>query len=529
VRIRAQIDENSSPQNFNGTFTFAGGLAPALNSANQPIVDASGNPVLQQINALTQYQRTLYFQQMGLSPAAIRARGGGASQFTISGGQPALTVNQVDEGIFAGDDWRVRPNLTLNLGIRYENQNNISDWRNIAPRIGLAWAPGATASKPRQTTVFRAGFGMFYDRFSLNNTLTAERYNGVVQQQYVIVNPDFFPIVPPPSSLASFQSPQVIQEISSDLRAPYVMQSALTVERQLPHNTTLAVTYTNTHGLHMLRSRDLNAPLPGSGLFPFGNSNPIFLMESSGIYNQNQILVNMATKVSAGISLNGSYVLNKAMSNTDGVGTFPANPYSYAGEYGPASTDVRQRVNLSGTINTRWNVRFSPLLSLQSGQPFDITTGSDLYGTTLFNSRPGFATDLSRPGLIQTEYGLLDPNPTPQEKLVPRNFGRGPGQMSVNLRVGKIFAFGPERGGGRKSPASGFAGVFTAPSDRRYNLMFSMSIRNLLNHTNPGPIIGNISSPLFGLANQMAGAVNGEGFSENANNRRLEFQTRFSF
>ena len=361
VRIRAQIDENSSPQNFNGTFTFAGGLAPALNSANQPIVDASGNPVLQQINALTQYQRTLYFQQMGLSPAAIRARGGGASQFTISGGQPALTVNQVDEGIFAGDDWRVRPNLTLNLGIRYENQNNISDWRNIAPRIGLAWAPGATASKPRQTTVFRAGFGMFYDRFSLGNTLTAERYNGIVQQQYVIVNPDFFPNVPPPSSLASFQSPQVIQEISSDLRAPYVMQSALTVERQLPHNTTLAVTYTNTHGLHMLRSRDLNAPLPGSGLFPFGNSNPIFLMESSGIYNQNQILVNMATKVSAGISLNGSYVLNKAMSNTDGVGTFPANPYSYAGEYGPASTDVRQRVNLSGTINTKWNVRFSPL------------------------------------------------------------------------------------------------------------------------------------------------------------------------
>jgi hypothetical protein len=152
-----------------------------------------------------------------------------------------------------------------------------------------------------------------------------------------------------------------------------------------------------------------------------------------------------------------------------------------------------------------------------------------LYGTTLFNSRPGFATDLSRPGLIQTQYGLLDPNPTPQEKLVPRNFGRGPGQMSVNLRVGKIFAFGPERGGGRKSSPSGFAGVFTAPSDRRYNLMFSMSIRNLLNHTNPGPIIGNISSPLFGLANQMAGAVNGEGFSENANNRRLEFQTRFSF
>jgi hypothetical protein len=56
-----------------------------------------------------------------------------------------------------------------------------------------------------------------------------------------------------------------------------------------------------------------------------------------------------------------------------------------------------------------------------------------------------------------------------------------------------------------------------------------MSIRNLLNHNNPGPIIGNITSPLFGLANQIAGAQNGEGFYETANNRRLEMQIRFAF
>jgi outer membrane receptor protein involved in Fe transport len=102
------------------------------------VLDPSGNPVLEQIDALEQYRRTLFFQQMGLTPSAIRTLGGGASQFTSSAGMPALTVSQVDEGIFAGDDWRVRPNLTLNLGIRYENQTNISDWRNLAPRIGVA-------------------------------------------------------------------------------------------------------------------------------------------------------------------------------------------------------------------------------------------------------------------------------------------------------------------------------------------------------------------------------------------------------
>jgi hypothetical protein len=66
-------------------------------------------------------------------------------------------------------------------------------------------------------------------------------------------------------------------------------------------------------------------------------------------------------------------------------------------------------------------------------------------------------------------------------------------------------------------------------TNHRYNLSISMSARNLLNHTNPGPISGNITSPLFGRANQMAGNMNGEGFSENANNRRLELQLRFTF
>ena len=66
-------------------------------------------------------------------------------------------------------------------------------------------------------------------------------------------------------------------------------------------------------------------------------------------------------------------------------------------------------------------------------------------------------------------------------------------------------------------------------TNHRYNLTLSMSVRNLLNHNNPGPIIGNITSPLFGSANQIAGAQNGEGFYETANNRRLESQIRFTF
>ena len=545
ARVRGQTDDNLSQTNFNGTFTFGGGLAPVLNASNQPVPGQFEN-----ITSLERYRRTLLGGQLGYSAAQIAAIGGGASQFSIDAGTPFLSVGQIDAGIFVGDDWRVRPNITVSLGLRYEVQTNIHDRRDWAPRVALAWAPAAKGTKPN--TVVRLGFGMFYDRFALGNTLTAERYNGIVQQSYIVTNPSFFPSVPPLADLGGIESSQAIQEISSTLRAPYILQSAVTVERQLPAHTTLAVTYTNSHGLHELRSADINAPLPGTyvpgvggGVFPLGVPGPVFLMESAGVYNQNQLITNVNARVNAGFSLFGFYVLNQAMSNTDGLGTFPANPYSAAGEYGPASTDVRHRVSLGGSINLRWSIRLSPYLVAQSGAPFDITAGSDPYGTTLFTARPGIATDVSKPNLIQTQYGLLDPNPTADEKILPRNFGRGPGQISMNLRVGKTFGFGGERGGGSSAasaasaqPANpaqaatgrGLGGLIGAqPSSQRYSLIVSMSIRNLLNHTNPGPINGDITSPLFGQANQMAGNLNGEGFSENANNRRLELQIRFTF
>jgi hypothetical protein len=133
-------------------------------------------------------------------------------------------------------------------------------------------------------------------------------------------------------------------------------------------------------------------------------------MESAGLYNQSQVITN--TRVTGGVSLFGSYVFTRAMSNTDGLNTFPAMPYTMAGEYGPALSDIQHRVSFGGTLNTKWDFSLSPLLTAYSGQPFDLTVGHDLYGDTLLNGRPGIATDPAKPGVIQTSYGLLDPNPT---------------------------------------------------------------------------------------------------------------------
>lgn len=407
--------------------------------------------------------------------------GYGPSLFVQSVGNPQTSVMQAEPAAFVGDDWKLRPTLTVSLGLRYEAQNNIADHFDFAPRIGLAWAPSGKGF------VIRTGFGIFYDRVALSNTLLARRNDGITQQQYVIENPGFFTT---PSGPISSTAPQAIMQIEPSVRAPYLMQSVFSVERQLSKSMTLATTFSNAHGLHQLMSEYLL--LPGSG--------PVYRLASSGLYNQNQLILNLNARVNKAVTLFSSWTLNRAFSNTDGPGTYPANPYNYAGEYGPASTDIRNRFQLGGTFDAPWHLRFSPLVTLQSGAPFNITTGTDPWNTGLFFMRPGLN------GTLATPYGMLDPNPVPGEPLIGRNAGRGPGQYSVNLRVTRSWKLGT-----------------------RANLSVGMSARNLLNHTNPGPIIGNITSPLFGQSNQIAGNNNGQGFSENANNRRLEAQIRVTY
>ncbi len=522
MRLRLLTDDSYWMQAFNGAFTFTGGLAPELDSNNQPVLGPAGQPVMIQIPSIEEYRRTLVFQGMGYSPSQVRALGGGASQFNITGGDPQTSANRFDAAEFAGDEWRLRPHLSLSLGLRFESQTNISDHFDVAPRIGLAWAPGGRGPTSGKT-VIRAGFGIFYTRFSLAYYVTALRYNGIVQQQYVVTDPDFYPTVPPLPSRGTNSSLMSTQEIDSHLQSPRLMQSVVSVERQLRRETTLAVTYSNAHGTHLFRSEDINAPLPGTysgagtGVYPYPESGPIFLITSSGLYNQNQLSFNLNSRFGKASSLYMTWVLNKSISDTDGINTFPGNPYNFAGEYGPAFNDIRHRILLGGAIHIKWNVRLNPLVTFQTGAPFDITTGGDPYGTTIFNARPGIATDPSAPGLIQTSYGLLDPNPVPGQAILGRNYGRGPFQIQTNLRVTKSWVFGE-----KTQPGTGL-------EKRKYDLSLALSVRNLLNHNNPGPIIGNILSPLFGQANESAGGAGSDGIAETANNRRLEMQLRFAF
>ena len=574
ARLRGVRITDISPQNFGGTFTFAGGFVPELDANNQIV---PGSNIF--ITSIERYRRTRLLQQLGLSPEEIRARGGGATQFTIAGGNEQARISQWDFGGFIQDDWRVRPNFTLSLGLRYENQGNISSNLNFAPRIAFAWSPGGGGGNAPKTVV-RGGVGLYYERFAESFSLQSERFNGVNQQQFTIRDPLFFPDEPSPGiptveELSDFALPQTIRAVEGSLQAPRTFMASLQVERQLPYKFTVFARANFFRTIHALRARNINAPLPGtfdagvsgSGVRPFGNVGDIFQYESSGHINQSQLTIGLNNRFSRNFSLFANYTLTKANSDTDGANTFPADSYDLSGEYGRYAQDIRHRFTLGGQFRLPWwQVSLSPFIIASSGRPFNITTGRDTNGDNLFTERPAFATDLTRPSVVITRFGAFDTNPLPGQQIIPRNYGEGPSFFTVNLRLSKTFGFGDapsttatdspsgDRGGRRGGGGGGMGGGFPggggggrggrggggggrgaggSVEGKRYSLTFSINFQNLFNRTNAGLPVGNLSSPLFGESLSTAGGFGGFGGGGGGNpaagNRRVQAQIRFSF
>jgi hypothetical protein len=580
-RVRHVDVDDTNPSNYGGTWSFNGGFG---------------------LTSLQRYQLTLKLQDAGFTQEQIRAAGGGAASFSINAGNPFAEVSQTDYGVFLQDDWRVRPNITLSYGLRYETQTNAHSKYDFAPRVAVAWSPGAANSAKPPKMVIRVGTGFFYNRFNESSTLTANRYDGVNVQQTFVAEPLFIdPVtnqpapptvlqqqlpnvsaafsvlnqfsptsVPPVTGLPSTQ--ETVWQVDPNLQIPTVFVVGTQVERQLPRNITMFAGFYNIRIVHVIRARDVNAPIPATitpitpnGIRPDQTKGEIYRYEASGQFNQRQFFIGFNNRLSRSLTISANYSLSKSTNDTDGQGgaLFPMNSYDTSSEFGRGAFDIRHRFTVFGTVNLPWwKVVLNPFILANTGPPFNITTGQDFNLDRQVNERPSFAenANCSVPSLTIkcTPFGNFNIKPLPGETIVPRNYGKAPGSFSVNLRVSRTFQFGEIHRGGNAAaarpqgqpaataaapPAAGGGGPVRsaaggapqgggAPTEKRFTLNVSINFQNLLNNVNLAPPVGNLSSPNFGQSLALApvfGGGGGGGGSTGAGNRRIYAQLRLNF
>ena len=294
---------------------------------------------------------------------------------------------------------------------------------------------------------------------------------------------------------------------------------------------------------------------------PLGGSDNVYQYQSGGIFRQNQLIVNARVSTVKRLSLFGFYTLSYANSNVSSGGSaggffasggtstasFVSNQFDPLADYGRAAFDVRHRAFIGGSVTMPYGFSLFPFIIINSGSPYNITTGQDNNGDSIFNDRPS----LANPGGQIVCTNRADFSLTQTASLVPINYCTGPGNATFNLRLSKTFGFGRETkgsagGGGMGGPGGGQRGgggpggglgprglgggggnpfAFGQGTSHRYNLTFSISARNLFNTFNPGNPVGNLSSRLFGETLSVGGGP----FASASANRRVDLQARFSF
>ncbi|MEO8359872.1 MAG: carboxypeptidase regulatory-like domain-containing protein [Vicinamibacteria bacterium] len=560
-RVRRNTTNEDSRSNFAGVVTFAGGTGPELDANFNPI---AGNTNIIPLTSLDRFQRTLVLQSRGLSPAQIRLLGGGATQFVVAGGNPLADVSQTDVGVFLNDDWKKSDRLVFGLGLRGEWQDNIKSRLDLAPRASFAYSLRMNKDGRTPKTVTRGGIGVFYDRVDSGLTLDANRYLGGGRVQYLVTDPTILDTIkvsstavvstPTVVTLNNFSQPQNTRVVGDDTRAPRTVQGSLSLEDQLGRFTG-SLTLIASRGDNQLRSRNINALL-ADGTRPLSVPGAVYQYETTGRNRQFQIVTGLNTR--PGRNSRGTifirYFIGWAKSDTDGAGSFPANPNDLEADFSRSSSDVRQRVTAGGNLKARWGINISPMLIVSSGRPYNITTGRDLNGDTVFTDRPSFGV-AGQAGVIETDYGFL--NPTGVGQLIPRNYAQAPGFASLSVRLSKSIPLkkvktaaptggtptggGPGGGGGDMhgggGPPMGMGGGgrgfggFGGGGGGGPTLSISINASNVLNRVNAGTPIGNLSSPDFGQSKSLAGFFNGfgGGGGSEAGNRRIELQLRANF
>jgi hypothetical protein len=562
TRLRDSRDANLTNANFNGSFTFDSS-DKYLNMANGL---AAGTPF---DDLVSQY---------------------GPTSASYTTGTESALANVFDMALFAQDDWKFNPRLTLSGGIRWEAQNHISDHDDWAPRVALAYALDGGKNKKAKTVV-RAGYGFFYDRFGSMNLLTVNR--ATLQHQIVLNDPTCTSTATSLSTIdlgtctsnggSSNASTPVRYEVAPSYHSPYTGQAGASVERQISSGISATLTYLHSFGVHQLVTRNADQAIGGTPQDSSGGYLYEFFPEA--VFKQNQLITSVNAKVGKNLNLMGFYTAGWANSN-GGAGSNASNAYNLDQDYGRAGFVSRNMLFFMANYSAPWGIRVNPFMIAQSGRPFNITLPTDSENN-FYNQRPALAATAECASgsaqYVQTSFGCFNTQSGSSDALIPVNIGHGPAAVAVNLRISRAVGIGPKlasannnqnaggpppggggpppgggggggggRGGGPPGGGLGPGGLGGGPGGGRggpggmfgstgtghkYSLNFSVQALNLFNDIDYGQPNGTViptpdkTTGLYGPGSQFDHSTTLAGgiFSTGSAARRVFMQAIFSF
>lgn len=467
------------------------------------------------------------------------------------------TVPNVDNNFFAWyvqDDWKVKPNFTINIGLRYEldtntkNVNNFNEinpivrpflsagerkrnYKNFAPRIGFNWDPW----KDGRTSI-RGGYGIYYDRIVLEVPLLERLLDGralplevragsdldasgnFVRGTPTLANPFTGTLIPGAGAVG-------INIIDNNLSTPYVQQFNLGIQREIAPTLTVSVDAIHSFGSKFIIGRPIgvvfNPVIEGT--------DSVVNIESSVKTYYDAMLVSVQKRYANRFSFNASYTLSKTFnySNDDQIPfqVGPLDPNNLRLEKGPAPIDERHRFTFAGVFDAPWGIQLSPIYTLASDVPFDIILPNGTTRIPLIQRNAAgreFRTGAELNSFIQQVnagggipgVGLLP--------LVRDDLKLGDSLQSFDLRLTKTVKLG------ERWSIQGIAEVFNlfnVTNIRGVNNVNFSGFQNTLIRDSENPnSAGFLRSSSFGVPLQTAGGVFGTGGP-----RAFQFAARVSF
>jgi carboxypeptidase family protein len=383
---------------------------------------------------------------------------------------------------FVQDSYRIRPNVTLSAGLRYdltsppvdvEDRATLYDPRtgvlqavgtgglsragydadrnNWAPRLGAAWTVDEAA-----TTVLRGAYGIHYNHSALAPSeglyFSAPYFNfsayftspaGLVTLSDPF--PSNFPI-PTPNPAFGFQR---------DLRTPFLHEFNVTLQRQLGSTRVAELGYVGSRGRNLIAARDVNQPRPSAAqlnLRPDPRFADITLLESRARSEFDSLQARFQQRYAFGCTMLVGYTLGRSMDDASGFFTsagdpnFPQDSANLDAEWGRSSFDVRHRLSVSFSYDLPFDFTISGIVQMQGGRPFTVALLPEVDNSNTGRSSLGFGGN-DRPN-VGGSATASDPGPNQWFNTgaftmpafgtfgnAGRNILEGPGYQNVNLAL----------------------------------------------------------------------------------------------